>query len=116
MPRRRWTGLALSGEPQSRPLTVAAIAGRAEAAEGRADEALRRLDAALAEAVRLGLVDFQMELRLARGEIGIGSGRIAATSDLLALAEDARARGFGLVARKAEAILRTQAGKLPGAS
>ena len=110
--------LALSGRSHSPlvRLTVAAIAGRVEAAEGRADDALLRLDAALAEAVRLGLVGLQLELRLARGEIGIGSGRTTATSDLQALAEDARARGFGLVARKAEAILRAQAGKLRGAS
>jgi eukaryotic-like serine/threonine-protein kinase len=110
--------LALSGRSQ-RPdvrLTVAATAGRLEAAEGRADSALLRLDAALAEALRLGLVSLQFDLRLARGEIGIGCGRTNATNDLRALASDARARGFGLVAREADAILRTQAGKPRGSS
>jgi tetratricopeptide (TPR) repeat protein/TolB-like protein len=110
--------LALSGRslsPHVR-LAVAATAGPVEAAEGRADKALLRLDAALAEAVRLRLVGLQLELRLARGEIGIGSGRAAATGDLRALAGDARARGFGLLARKAEAILSTPPGKPRGAS
>jgi tetratricopeptide (TPR) repeat protein/TolB-like protein/predicted Ser/Thr protein kinase len=110
--------VALSGRSHSPHvrLTVAAIAGRAEAAEGRADDALLRLDAALAEAVRLGAVSLHMELRLARAEVGISSGRTTATSGLRALAEDARARGFGLVARKAEAILRARNGKPRGAS
>jgi tetratricopeptide (TPR) repeat protein len=109
--------LSLSGRSQSPHvrLVVAAAAGRVEAAEGKADSALLRLDAALAEAVRLGLVGLQLELRLARGEIGIGCGRTNATGELRALAVDARARGFGLVARNAEAILRTQAGEPRGA-
>ena len=110
--------LALAG-PSLSPhvrLAVAATAARVEAAEGRADEALRRLDAALAEAVKLGLTGLQLELRLARGEIGIASGRTAAAGDLASLARDARARGFGLVARKAEAILTTPSGKPRGAS
>jgi tetratricopeptide (TPR) repeat protein len=108
--------LALSGRSQSPHvrLTVAATAGRVEAAEGRADGALLRLDAALAEAVKLRLAGLRLELGLARGEIGIGSGRAAAASDLQTLAEDARARGFGLVARKAEAILRAHPGKAGG--
>jgi eukaryotic-like serine/threonine-protein kinase len=97
-------------------LAVVATAARVEAAEGRAEEALRTLDAALAEAVKLGLAGAQLELRLARGEIGIGSGRPAAGGDLSALASEARARGFGLLARKADTILLTQPGKPGGAS
>jgi len=106
---------AKSSSPHVR-LTVAAAAGRVMATNGKVEEALLRLDAALAEAVRLHLAGLQLELRLARGEIRIGSGQTAATQDLLMLAEDARARGFGLVARKAEAILRTSSGKSRGAS
>jgi tetratricopeptide (TPR) repeat protein len=105
--------LALSNRSQSPHvrLMVAATASRVEAADGRADDGMLRLDAALAEAVRLGLVSRQFELRLARGEIGIGSGQTTVTNELLALAADARAHGFGLVARKAEDILRRQTGK-----
>ncbi len=106
---------ARSQSPHVR-LTVAAAAGRVMAADGKIEQALLRLDAAFAEAVRLHLVALQLELRLARGEIRIGSGRTAATQDLLMLAEDARARGFGLVAGKAEAILRTSSGRSRGAS
>jgi serine/threonine protein kinase/tetratricopeptide (TPR) repeat protein len=110
--------LALAGSslsPQVR-LAVAVIAARVEAGEGRVDKALVRLDTALAEAARLRLVGLQLELRLARGEIGIGSGRTAATRDLLALVGDARARGFGLLARKAAATLSAQSGKPRSAS
>jgi tetratricopeptide (TPR) repeat protein len=100
--------LALSGRslsPHVR-LAVAAAAARVEAAEGRADKALVRLDAALAEAVKLRLVGLQLELRLARGEIAFASGRASAPGDLPALATEARARGFALVARRAEAVRR----------
>ncbi len=104
--------LALSGRslsPHVR-LAVAVTAARVEAAEGRGEKALPRLDAALAEAVKRGLVGLQLELRLARGEIGVRSGRPpAATGDLLSLAREARVRGFGLLAGKAETILRAQA-------
>jgi tetratricopeptide (TPR) repeat protein len=109
--------LSLSGKshsPQVR-LAAAAAAARVEAAEGKADSALLRLDAALEEAVRLGLVGLQFDLRLARGEVGIASGRRGAAESLASLAGDARARGFGLVARKAEALLGRTA-KARGAS
>jgi tetratricopeptide (TPR) repeat protein/TolB-like protein/predicted Ser/Thr protein kinase len=85
-------------------LAVAAAAARVEAAEGRAGKALLRLDAALAEAVRFRLAGLQLELRLARGEIALGAGRVSVPDDLRALAADARARGFGLVAGKADRI------------
>jgi hypothetical protein len=101
--------LALSGRSLSPHVRLAVVAAgaRVEAADGKANEALRQLEGALAEAVKLGLVGLQLELRLARGEVGIGSGRKGAADDLASLAGDARARGFGLVARKAERILVT---------
>ncbi|HXK11057.1 MAG TPA: protein kinase [Vicinamibacteria bacterium] len=86
-------------------LSVAETAARVEAAEGRAAMALDRLDAALAEAVKLGLVADQIALRLARGEVGLAAARPDAVADLRALVEEARARGFGLAARSAEAAL-----------
>jgi hypothetical protein len=110
--------LALSGRSQSPQvrLAVAAVVARVEAAEGLADEALVRLEAALAEAVKLGFVGLQLELRLARGEIAIGSGRTAAAGDLRTFAGEARARGFALLARKAEAALAAPPGRPRGAS
>jgi len=95
-----------SANPHVR-LAVGATAARVHAANGRVDEALRSLETALAEATRLRLVALQLEIRLARGEIELGAGRHAKGA-LSALASDARAKGFGLVASKAEALLRTR--------
>ncbi len=86
-------------------LAVAAAAARVEAAEGRVDRASARLEAALAEAVKVRLLGLQLELRLTRGEIRAASGGASDAASLRALADDARARGFGLVARKAETAL-----------
>jgi tetratricopeptide (TPR) repeat protein len=98
--------MALSGRSQSPHvrLTIAATAGRVHAANGRTDDALHSLETALGEATRLRLLGLQLELRLARAEIQ-ASQRNAA-KDLERLVPEARAKGFELVARKAEAILK----------
>ena len=65
------------------------------------------LEAAMGDARRFGLVAQQLSLRLALGTLEIASGQIAAgRSRLSALERDARARGFGLIARKAAASRR----------
>jgi tetratricopeptide (TPR) repeat protein/TolB-like protein len=98
----------LAGRSQSPRvrLAVATTTARIRAANGRGDDALHALEAALTEATRLRLVGLQLEIRLAQGEISLASGRKVAERDLAALAKDARARGFGLVGSKAEALLR----------
>ncbi|PYQ08869.1 MAG: hypothetical protein DMF82_00595 [Acidobacteria bacterium] len=100
----RADGLAGRSQSPHVRLSVSATAARVHAANGRSAEALRILDPALSEAVRLRLVALQLELRLARSEIESGMGRSSAARDLTVLARDARLRGFGLVARKAEAL------------
>ena len=102
---------ALNGRSQNPHvrLAVAAVAARTLAASGRTDEARRDLDNALAEATRLRLLGAQFQIRFARGEMASASGEAIAARGLQALAEDARARGFGLLAGKAEAILRVRA-------
>jgi tetratricopeptide (TPR) repeat protein/TolB-like protein len=85
-------------------LTVGAITARVHAANGRTDEALKTLEMALAEATRLRLVGLQFEIRLARGEIELGAGRSSAQRTLAALANDAQAKGFGLIGAEAEAL------------
>jgi len=86
-------------------LAVATTAAHIDAANGRVDDALRALEAALADATRLRLVGLQLEIRLTQGEINLRSGRSNARRDLEILARNARAKGFGLVGSKAEALL-----------
>jgi tetratricopeptide (TPR) repeat protein len=88
-------------------LAVAVSAARVLAANGMTADAQRSLEKTLAEGIKLGLVGLQFDTRLAQGEIGIGSGTGSAGGSLAALARDARARGFGLVARKAESMLQS---------
>jgi eukaryotic-like serine/threonine-protein kinase len=90
-------------------LATAAVVARGLAANGRVDEAQHSLAVARAEAAKLRLLGVELELRLAQAEIGTGSGG-GAGHDVAALASEARARGFGLVAGKAEAMLRRQPG------
>jgi tetratricopeptide (TPR) repeat protein len=82
-------------------LSSATALARANALLGKQDEAVKSLEALLAEATRIGVVPNQLEIRLALGEIEIKSadkakGRVRLT----ALRSEAAAKGFGLIARK----------------
>jgi tetratricopeptide (TPR) repeat protein len=85
---------------------VATAAGRVRAATGRAAEvaeALRGLESAAAEAAQAGLVGLELEARLELGRAELAAGKAAeGSARLAAVAEAARDKGFGLVARKAE--------------
>jgi tetratricopeptide (TPR) repeat protein len=97
---------ALSARSQDRNLglTFAIVAARVRAATGSPAEAVRSLEASLAEATTSGFVVHQFDARLALGEIEIRSGKATAgRARLGALEKDATARGFRLVARKAAA-------------
>ncbi|MGC9951099.1 MAG: tetratricopeptide repeat protein [Bryobacteraceae bacterium] len=64
--------------------------------------AMERLQAALAQAVQHGYLGYELELRLALGELERKSGATAeGRARLTAVAHEAGAKGFGLVARKA---------------
>ena len=96
---------ALAG-PSQRPqvrLAVATTTARVHAANGRGADAAHVVEAALAEATKLRLFAVQLEIRLARGEIEAGGGPADGVKELEDLAGEARTRGFGLIARKAEA-------------
>jgi len=103
----RLRGLAAASQDRRVRIAAAIVAARVLAASGEVhatNAALEALRATLAEAVRVGFVDYELEARLAAGEIAIASGRAAAgRARLAALAKDATARGFGLVARRAAA-------------
>ena len=77
---------------------------RVRAALGKNAEAKSSLETALAEATKYGLGGDQLEARLGLGEIEMKSGQTAVgRAHLKALAKDARAKGFLLIARKATA-------------
>jgi tetratricopeptide (TPR) repeat protein len=63
--------------------------------------AIKVLGATLGEATKHGFVGYQLEARLALGEIEMQSGRPGASAHLGQLQRDASAKGFELVARKA---------------
>lgn len=103
--------LILSQQTGSRPPHFdAAVAGaRVKAAIGKSKGALQDLQGVLAEATKFGYVPYELEVRLAIGEIEIQSGKASTgRPHLEALAKDARAKGFLLIARKATAAAKVQ--------
>jgi tetratricopeptide (TPR) repeat protein/TolB-like protein len=85
---------------------VAITAGRVHAANGKAGEASRSLQGALAEAARLDCGRCLLEAQLAVGEMEMKQGKKAAAQEHLAtLEKDAKAKGFVLIARKADAAV-----------
>jgi hypothetical protein len=78
------------------------VASRVEAALGKNASAANDLESVLAGASKHKYLGYQLEARLALGEIETGSGKIAAgNARLTALQKDAAAKGFLLIARKA---------------
>ena len=97
---------------------ISITAARVQAATGNGrkgngtDDALRNLDRVIAEARRANFAGVAMEARLARGEIQIRSGRSAAgRAELESLAEEAQAKGYGLVAHRAAKLINTRANR-----
>ena len=69
----------------------------------------------IGEATTAGFADVVLEARLVLGEVEIGSGQATnGRAQLAALEKDAEGKGFGLVARKARAILRRGSENLVG--
>jgi tetratricopeptide (TPR) repeat protein len=108
----------LKKEDRLADLTVRIAAGRVRAATlmpANVAMAVERLETVRREALTTGAAGLEFDARLALGEIEISSGRIAnGRARLAALEQDARARGFGLVAGKARAGVKAQ-GKAPRA-
>jgi tetratricopeptide (TPR) repeat protein len=78
------------------------VAGLVESALGKNISAESELKAVLVGATKHKYVGYQLEARLALGEIETGSGKIAdGHTRLAALQKDAAAKGFVLIARKA---------------
>ena len=97
--------VAQKSDDRATRLWVAIMGARVRAATGKPAEAMEALATVLAEATKLGLVDYQFESRLALGEIEMKSGKPAAgRARLETLQKEAKAKGFGLIARKAAAV------------
>jgi serine/threonine protein kinase/tetratricopeptide (TPR) repeat protein len=96
------SSLAAQANDRNLKLIIQIAKARVDAASGKNDEALKALASAQKEAHAAGLVAIEFEGRLATGEIemkagGAGAGR----SSLRTLAQDAKAKGFNLIAAKA---------------
>jgi eukaryotic-like serine/threonine-protein kinase len=83
---------------------IALADARVKARSGKIVEARQDLDAALASAHKFGYRFYELQLRLARGEIELWSKSPSARTQLAAVENDARAQGMLLVANQAQAL------------
>jgi tetratricopeptide (TPR) repeat protein/TolB-like protein len=99
--RRAWSTAGAVAPPELRYVLLV-VDARARAAAGDVRGATRALESTAAEARKAGLVGFELDARLALGEVELASGQAEAGRARLAQVEsDARARGFGTVANEA---------------
>jgi tetratricopeptide (TPR) repeat protein len=98
---------ALAKKSQERHSIAGVQIAQAEvdAATGKTEDAVKGLEAVLADMNRLGLVSVQFEARLALGEVQIKSPKTAAAGreTLSALEKDTTAKGFLFIAHRAHA-------------
>jgi tetratricopeptide (TPR) repeat protein len=86
-------------------LTWSTVDARVRASSGKPEDvasALQILKGVTSEAARNGFRAHAFEARLAAGEIDLASGKAIGRSKLEAVAKEARAAGFGFIARRAE--------------
>jgi DNA-binding winged helix-turn-helix (wHTH) protein/tetratricopeptide (TPR) repeat protein len=99
------------GQQKETKLFVTIASARVQTASGRPAgklESEANVQWALAEATRAGFMGEELEARLVLGEIEMHSGNLArGRTQLEQLERDAVKRGFGSVARKVAAVLRT---------
>jgi eukaryotic-like serine/threonine-protein kinase len=77
---------------------------RVEAAVGRLDEARQSLKTVIAETTKHSNVRYELEARLALCEVEAKTDPVAAHADAKTLEQEAKSKGFGLIARKALAM------------
>jgi len=94
--------LAKQSDDRGLKLDVSVAAARLDTRSGKSADAINALEGAVKDAHSAGLLQSEFEARLALGEARIASEqKSAGISMLQALARDAKARGYELVARKA---------------
>ena len=97
------TAIAAKASNRAAQFDAALTFGRAKAAAGNLAEARRQITPVLTQAAKIGYTAFIFEARLALAEINMKSVPAEARAQLAALEQDARAKGFLMVARKAAA-------------
>ena len=98
------TSIARKSTNKSLLLFAAITSARLGAASGNPRQALNNLQDTLATAKAAGFLNGEFEVRLALGEIEMKSGRLASgRTRLQRLKQDAEAKGFLLISRKAAA-------------
>jgi serine/threonine protein kinase len=96
------TNLAQQANDRNLKLITAIAKARIDGAFGKNEEALKGLASVEKEARAAGLVAIEFEARLALGEMERKAGQTAkALATLTALAQEAKAKGFNLIAAKA---------------
>ncbi len=90
-----------TGQSLPLQLSVGEVEARIQSALGNGQLARSSIRSGLAKARKAGLVEYELEMQLALGEIELRAGNNAANDMLRQLAKDARRKGFGLIARKA---------------
>jgi eukaryotic-like serine/threonine-protein kinase len=78
--------------------------GRVLAASGKLSEARESLKSVITETSKHGVVRYQLEARLALCEVEAKSDPASARASAKTLEQEARSKGFGLIARKALAV------------
>lgn len=107
-------GRAIAARSQNEDVKLK-FAIAAAAANSKADEAKRSLQAALRDAIKHEFFDYQLQARLALGEIEGKSGQNALVrTHLRQLQQEATAKGFGSVAQKAVAAIQSLASSQNG--
>jgi hypothetical protein len=95
--------LAQQGTDRAPRLATAIVLARAQAANGQNAEAMRGLQAVLAEATKYGYLGIEFEARLAMGEMEMQQNPEAGRAQLRSLAKMAREKSFMRIARLAGA-------------
>jgi hypothetical protein len=99
--------LASPGQDFDVKLSIAITAARVYESRARADS-IKQLQSTLTEAVERGYVGLAFEARLSLAEMQMRSGQGATgRAQLTGLEKEAGRKGFGLIARKARAALKT---------
>lgn len=93
------------------------ILARLDQTEGRHQEALRKAQRGVAQALAADEPCAAMRARMLLGEIELADGKHAAGQrELKQLSNDAAAKGFYLIQRQAQELLSTETARLPGKS
>src|SRR5277367_2183150 len=96
-------GLALAPRDRTIRMELEVTDARLKAREGKVAEAVKELAASAAEAERMELVGWRLQIELAQAEVEAASNPTAARAKLQAVENEARAKGYLQIAAEARA-------------